>query len=259
MDRETKVGLTVIILLGILIFGYLWLTNFKIRQHRHYYFVKFNEVGWVKKGDPVTIMGVPKGKVEDVKLYPDSVMVKISINDMRLTEGSIAYIESQGIIGQMRISLKLGKGKPLKEKSVIQGIKRGDLADIISFLGDVSDSIMCIIHNLNIATVKMDTTLSAMRVDVNRFLVRTDARLDTLVTLLSNEKVNLDSTHVLLNKLLADYDTIAIILKLGQGSLIKFIQEDTLYRRIDSTTRILNDLLEDIKKHPDKYLKISVF
>ena len=259
MDRETKVGFTVIALLSILIFGYLWLTNFKIRQRRHYYFIKFKEVGWVKKGDPVTILGVPNGKVEDVKLYPDSVMVKISVNDMKLTKGTIAYIESQGIIGQMRISLKLGKGGPLKEKSVIQGIKRKDLADIIAFLGDASDSIMNIIHNLNVATKKMDTALSAMSLDVKRFLLRTDAHLDTLVSLLSGEKKNLDSTHIIFNKLLADYDSVATLLKLSKGSLIKFIQEDSLYRHIDSTAKILNDLLEDIKKNPHKYLKISVF
>ncbi len=259
MDRETKVGLTVIALLSILIFGYLWLTNFKIRQRRHYYFIKFKEVGWVKKGDPVTILGVPNGKVEDVKLYPDSVIVKISVNGMKLTEGSIAYIESQGIIGQMRISLKLGKGKPLKEKSVIPGIKRKDLADIIAFLGDASDSIMDIIHNLNVATKKMDTALSAMRIDVSNFLKRTDAHFDTLVALLSAEKVNLDSTHTMFNKLLADYDTVAILLKLSKGSLIKFIQEDSLYRHMDSTAKAINSLIEDIKKNPDKYLKISIF
>ncbi len=259
MDKETKVGFTVIILIFILVFGYLWLTNFKIRQRRHYYFIKFKEVGWVKKGDPVTILGVPNGKVEDVKLYPDSVVVKISINDLRLTHGTMAYIESQGIIGQMRIAIKLGKGTPLKDGSMIQGIKRKDLADLIAFLGDASDSIMDIIHNLNMATRKMDTSLSSMKIDINRFLIRTDSHFDSLVTLLSSEKVNLDTTHILFNRLLSDYDTVAILLKLSKGSLIKFIQEDTLYRHIDSSAQALLNLIDDMKKHPEKYLKISVF
>ncbi len=259
MDRETKVGLTLITLFAIFIFGYLWLTNFKIRAKRHYYFIKFKEVGWIKKGDPVTVLGVPNGKVEDVKLYPDSVIVKISINDLRLTKGTIAYIESQGIIGQMRISLKLGKGKPLEDKSTILGIKRKDLADIIAFLGDASDSIMHIIHNLNIGIKKMDTTLTSTKYDIQTFLMRTSSHLDTLKALLSSEKTNLDTTHKMLNKLLADYDTVAIILKLSNGSLIKFIQEDSLYRHMDSTINVLNGLLKDLKEHPEKYLKISVF
>ena len=259
MDKETKVGLTVITLFLILVLGYLWLTNFKIRKRRHFYFIKFKEVGWVKKGDPVTILGVPNGKVEDVKLYPDSVIVKISVNDIRLTEGTVAYIESQGIIGQMRISIKLGKGKELKDKSTIIGIKRKDLADIIAFLGEASDSIMEIIHNLNIATRKMDTALSSMRIDVRRFLVKTDSHLDSLLTLLSGEKNNMDTTHALFNKLIADYDTIAILLKLSKGSLIKFIQEDSLYRHMDSTTKELLKLIQDIQAHPEKYIKISIF
>ncbi len=259
MDKETKVGLTVITLIFILIFGYLWLTNFKIRQRRHYYFIKFKEVGWIKKGDPVTILGVPNGKVEDVKLYPDSVIVKISINDIRLTEGTIAYIESQGIIGQMRISIKLGKGKVLKDKSTIVGIKRKDLADIIAFLGEASDSIMEIIHNLNTATRKMDTALSSMKMDIRKFLNKTNNHLDSLIVLLSGEKTNLDTTHLLFNKLLSDYDTVAILLKLSKGSLIKFIQEDSLYRHMDSTTKELLKLIQDIQEHPEKYIKISVF
>ncbi len=259
MDKETKVGFTIISLILLLIFGYLWLTNFKIRQRRHYYFIKFKEVGWIKKGDPVTILGVPNGKVEDVKLYPDSVMVKVSVNDIRLTEGTKAFIESQGIIGQMRISIKLGKGKVLKDKSTIPGIKRKDLADIIAFLGDASDSMMKIIHNLNVATKKMDTALSSMKQDLQRFLNKTGEDLDSLVALFSYEKINLDTTHLVFNKLLSDYDSVAILLKLSKGSLIKFIQEDSLYRHIDSTTKELIKLIRDIQEHPEKYIKISVF
>lgn len=259
MDRDTKVGLTVIGLLSILLFGYLWLTNFKLRQRRHYYFINFKEVGWIKKGDPVTILGVPNGKVEDVKLYPDSVKVKISINDIKLREGAIAYIESQGLIGQMRISLKPGKGKLLKEKSVIPGIKRKDLADIIVLLGDASDSIMRIIHNVNVVTEKMDTALFAMRDDIHKFLAHTNTQLDSFLHLIESEKENLDSTHRLFNNLLANYDSVAILLKLSKGSLIRFIQEDSLYRHMDSTTKALHDLIKDIKKNPERYLKISIF
>lgn len=259
MSRETKVGFTVTILTLILVVGYLWLTDYKVMKKTHHYHINFKQVGWIKKGDPVTVLGVPQGKVDDIKLYPDSVVVKISIKEIRLTHGTIAYIENQGLIGQMRIALKLGNGTPLAENSTIKGIKKKDLSDIISFLGNASDTIMALMHNAKLASKRIDSFLSFSENEMSFLSKHITKKTDSLQNQMLSAKKSLDTTQIYLRKLLADYDTVGMMLKLSKGSFIKFIQEDSLYRKIDSLTININSLVEDIKKHPVRYLHFSLF
>lgn len=45
----------------------------------------------------------------------------------------------------------------------------------------------------------------------------------------------------------------------GQGTLGQLMVSDSLYRQLDASMANLNSLLEEIKKNPKKYLKLSVF
>src|SRR3990172_691249 len=142
---KIRVGVAVVLGIAILIFSYTWLTEFQIQREKHFYRVRFTEVGWIKEGDVVTVLGVPKGRVQKIELFPDSVLLHISLQDTELREGARARLESQGLIGGMRIGMTLGHGAPLPEGSVIPGVGGGGVAELVTNFGQFmrqSDSLL---------------------------------------------------------------------------------------------------------------------
>lgn len=257
MKRETKVGLTIVFLVSLLVFGYLWVKEYRIRTKKHEYYISFPEVGWVKKGDLVTILGVPKGRVEKVILYPDSVVVKVSLDEIYLTEGSHAFIESQGLIGQMRISIKLGKGDTLKEGSLIRGIKRKDLGELISSVGDLVDSLLTVVDRVNSLSESIENFTNSLNGNLVTFRKELIDFKDFLKEWLANQGENLDTSFVALNKTLTALDSLASTLQ--SSDLIKRISSDSLYNDIDSLVLEMRSLIKDIRENPSRYFKVSVF
>jgi len=45
----------------------------------------------------------------------------------------------------------------------------------------------------------------------------------------------------------------------GEGALGEFVADETLYRDIKKTVRNLDELIEEIKKNPQKYLRLEIF
>ncbi len=264
IDREErkhriKVGVTVAI--GILIFllGYSWLNDFKLHKERHYYRIRFKEVGWIKKGDVVTVLGVPKGRVKDIELYPDSVIVIIWLDGLRLREGATAWLESLGIIGQMRLGITLGSGSPLPDWSTIHGVTKEDLGDVISRLAlflSRSDSLL-------VEGVKLVSEAKVMLGGAGGKFEETVDNINKLVVelreLLNEKSAEVDSSKVKLELLTEKLDSIQTLLLQGEGTLGKLLKDDDLYHRADSTLRALEELLKDMRKNPKKYINVKIF
>ncbi len=270
---KIKVGLTILVGLVILILGYYWLRNFQFRKEYHFYRVKFSKIGWVNKGDLVTVMGVPKGRIEDIQLYGDSVIIVARLEGIRLRRGATATLVSLGIIGQMRLSFTLGDGPPLPDYSTIIGHTQKDMGEVVSEMGELlasSDSVIA--YGIKL----MSQTSSVLKVASEK-IVETSNRTDSLIDALTGLMVDLrgvvkdlspqvkksiasaDSTSKNLNKLITDLDSLTIVMLKSEGTLGKLIQNDSLYYSMDSTLRSLKALLEDIKAHPKKYVQIKIF
>ncbi|MCD6092299.1 MAG: MCE family protein [Bacteroidales bacterium] len=76
---------------------------------------------------------------------------------------------------------------------------------------------------------------------------------DTLV------KSNISGTLRSVNKSMADFSQIMNKINKGEGSIGQLLNNDTLYLELEKSSRDLNLLLEDIRLHPKKYVKLSLF
>ena len=45
----------------------------------------------------------------------------------------------------------------------------------------------------------------------------------------------------------------------GQGTLGKLVRDEKLYNDLNTSIASLKTLIEDVKAHPKKYLKVSIF
>jgi phospholipid/cholesterol/gamma-HCH transport system substrate-binding protein len=254
-----KVGITVIVALLILGLGYSWLTEFRVRKHRTYYKIWFREVGWINKGDVVTVLGVPKGRVKDIELYPDSVVVGIWIEDYKLREGAKAWLESLGIIGQMRLALTLGKGDTLPPGSIIRGETRVGLGEVISNLGEFlerSDSLLLVGVSLLSNT---SNVLGEASMELKNLFVKISELVEEMRNLLQYGKTQIDTTSSVLNTLIAKIDSLQTLLLKGEGTAGKLIKDETLYNESIETIRELRSLIKDVRENPEKYFKIEIF
>ena len=121
------------------------------------------------------------------------------------------------------------------------GIWNEDLSDevltsnINDFIKDNSPNLTTTINNLNATSLKMkDVSNSISEVDLNLILT------------------NLDSTISNLNK-------ITHKLNQGEGTVGKLLYDDGLFKNLDNATKNLEELIEDIKLNPKRYVHFSIF
>ncbi|MCD6179655.1 MAG: MCE family protein [Bacteroidales bacterium] len=72
-------------------------------------------------------------------------------------------------------------------------------------------------------------------------------------------KANIAETLSSVNKSMSDFSQIMEKINKGEGSMGMLINNDSLYIELEKSSRDLNLLLEDIRLHPKKYVKLSLF
>ncbi len=250
-QTKIRIGIVVALVFTLLFVSYSWLTKNRISKEKHFYRIKFKELGWVNKGDPVLVKGVKKGFVKDIHFYPDSIIVDIVLEDIRLRQGARARLVSTGIVGQMRINVAMGEGDTLPDWSTIEGTKERSLGEIIADFGRIMDSVVLITHETRVLLNQAVVSIETVSISVN-------ATLETLRMLSASEKQQLDSTQrtiiVSLERLQALTDT----LMSRQGTVGKLILTDSLYRRADSSLIKLNELLENVRRNPKRYINLDI-
>ena len=108
-------------------------------------------------------------------------------------------------------------------------------ANINDFIKDNSPNLTTTIDNLNETSLTIkDISNSISEVDLNLILT------------------NLDSTISSLNK-------ITNKLNQGEGTAGKLLYDDGLFKNLDDATKNLEELIEDIKLHPKRYVHFSIF
>ena len=108
-------------------------------------------------------------------------------------------------------------------------------ANINDFIKDNSPNLTTTIDNLNETSLTIkDISNSISEVDLNLILT------------------NLDSTISNLNK-------ITNKLNQGEGTAGKLLYDDGLFKNLDDATKNLEELIEDIKLNPKRYVHFSIF
>ena len=82
MSRRTdiQVGITVLVALGILLWGVTWLKEFSLARKQRVWIVHFPQTGGLAAADEVQVNGIRLGDVRDVALVPDGVIVNLQLS-----------------------------------------------------------------------------------------------------------------------------------------------------------------------------------
>ncbi len=299
LSKEVKTGILAIGAILLLIFGYNYLKGTNLLEKHREFFVKYQNVEGLAIAAPVTINGLTVGKVQDISFanQKGGLIVKFSVEkDFDFSKNSIVRIYSTGLIGGKSLGIfpQYDSSNIAKSGDTLAGdIEDGMLSAVTKALGPLEkkvsntlatvDTLLLNVNdivdtetrkNLKEAILNLNTTLnsfSGVSENLNNILSNNTSKLNSTFTNLDKTTGNLsrltDSLAQLeTGKLVTDLQNVvdkmnAIVSGVdnGEGSIGKLLKDDKLYENLEGASRQLEQLLQDIKLNPKRYVHISVF
>ena len=113
ISREIKIGLTVLISIGLFLYGFNFLKGKNIFTQRTKFYAIYDNVGGLTESNPVMIRGLAVGQVNKIFFDPNNskkLIVEMSLheNDLLIPSNTNAKIFSSGLLAGMAIELEFG-------------------------------------------------------------------------------------------------------------------------------------------------------
>lgn len=296
--NEVVVGAVILIAIAIGIYGYVFLRNIPVRQYGFDIYITFNDVTGLEKNDAITVAGFKVGRILDMKLDHDKVIVRAWLNGQTpFSRDSRCAIRSIGMIGEKYIDFIPGTSSEyLKEGDTVVGEYISDLADAGGGVNEIMAETKALLQRINAA---VDTALDrpaqraisgtlmnmesiSNKINQNlerdrRHLSNTVARMDTISrelklfwqshntsvdSIVTNVAASTSSLPAMMAKLdsaVTSAQKMLAMVENRQGTVGKAMYDEELYNKLNKTLDEANLMLDDVKKNPSKYLQFSVF
>jgi len=289
---EISVGITVVLAIVITLLVILWGKGIILGQKTREYTFKFSQVGGLSQGDIVRLSGVEVGRVTDVNLQGDSVLVRVRIDSkIKMKRDAKAVLSSAELMGSKMVEVHTGKSPQLANSDVIlegqyiPGLteiagmfqnRQDDFDKMLTNIMEIVSSIRVTLGDtgstgLNLRSVIRDVASTTSHVDSlvdgnMKIIQETISNLQqssaTLQAFISSEQSRakniLHSGENLVAQLQTVSDTAQKLLDHLNGphsSIGRLVKSDTLYLQFQETLTNLNLLISDFKEHPEKYFE----
>jgi len=167
--NEIKVGLTVLI--GILFFIWIlgWAKNFSLQSNEQIIKVNFENVSGLEIGDQVTVNGLKKGYVKEMKVEPNKVIIDLSIDkDIKLKEDATFAISMLDLMGGKKVEVFPGVSeKSFDETKIAEGRFYADIPSVMSLFGSVQDDLVTVLQDVKISLHSMNKYLTDEQLNTN--------------------------------------------------------------------------------------------
>jgi phospholipid/cholesterol/gamma-HCH transport system substrate-binding protein len=289
---EAAIGIVLFIASLILVVGLVWLSEQTVGWRNYELIVAFETAQGLKRGDAVNLVGIKIGRVERIVFQNDRAEAHIFLNDdHKLPRDSKFFLESGGLISGKIINVVPGETPDdyLVEGDVIEGEVVGgleSLGPVVSTLeGRLRTSVDTLLSTDNLtriqATVRhlqatsyvleqilaqnqknIDLTMANLQAGSEHLRIlfnHNSSHIDSALTNLASTSARLDAASRELATTTTRLNGVSKAIEDRQGTLGALIYERGLYDSLTTVTQNLNMLIEDIKKHPQKYVRVSVF
>lgn len=218
--------------------------------------------------------------------------------ELSLPKNTVAAIISTGLLGGKGIELRLGDSKeyaqttdtlmseldrglmgqldPIKAKSESLITSIDSVMKIMQsiFNNDTKNNITETIKNFKNTSATLDNLLASEKVKLGKITQNVESitanlkdnnkQLTNILTNFSSisdslAKSNLLATIDNANKAVKQTGEIVTKINSGKGSIGMLIHNDTLYKNLESSSKNLDLLVEDLRLHPKRYVHLSVF
>ena len=289
--NEIQVGLVTIIAIVVLVGGMLWLKNIDLRKGTSMYQADFAKVEGLRAGDKVQVRGIRMGEVTAMAIMPQAVRVQFQLDDSaRLCDDAMVILGEKGIVGEVVIEIDPGIGPPVQEGHIFAGRSAGTIAamtdaagaalaemrvltgKVTALLEEVrrDGKIVETLAQANTTLNKVDSMVEQNHEDVTVILddlratttalrkLMDSGRVDQTLAGASSAAASADTLMAGLGRTTARFNALLDKLENGTGSAGMLLNDPALYTRTDSTLTSVQRLLDDLRRNPKKYFKVSI-
>lgn len=297
--REIKVGLLTIAAIVLFIFGYYYLKGQDLLEPDRVYYAVYENVEGLPKSAPVTINGLKVGNIDDIRFLDSQgrLLVKFHVSkDFDFAKDSKAQVYSTGLIGGKALAIIPSfSDAPMAESgdTLASGQKQGLPQEVMNEFLPLKDKIEnavvsadTLLSHLNqVITPELGTnvnntlknvqaavgTANSLLRDIDGVLVNNRDAIDSTIQNLNRTSKNFAAISDTLSKVriahtvrelentIASVNSILENVENGEGTLGKLMTDDKLYNNLENTAKQAEELLQDIKLHPKRYVHFSVF
>jgi phospholipid/cholesterol/gamma-HCH transport system substrate-binding protein len=294
--REVWVGLFVVAGLAGILIVLATMTNAALFRGRYIVTAVVPNASGIRKGDPVQMQGVNIGRVIGFKIAPEGVAVRLEIEgEYAIPSDSVVELQASGLLGGMVANVIPGRSPTsVAGGETLAGRTGVGLFDKVDSLAGEAENVAGRLKNLLSPDMVSDVHGSA--VEARRLLGQLSGtvreqrgELEALTKSLHRsaeglERVTtgpeLESTLQQVQQLSERADAVlggldrssrsleAILSRIdrGEGSLGKLTRDEALYdnvskaaANVEKAADELRLLVEDVRRKPKKYLKLSLF
>ncbi|WP_189603616.1 MlaD family protein [Salinimicrobium marinum] len=297
--KEVKTALLAIIAVVLLIFGYSFLKGKNLLDSSRTFYAIYEDVEGLSPSSPVTINGLRVGSVTKIGFLNTSgdLLVTFNVeNDFPFSKNSTAQVYGGGFIGGKSLAIvpeyeegNLAKSgdtlpgeieegllelvndrlSPLQQK-VEQAIVSAD--SLISSFNEVMnkdtrhnirqtfEDISLTASSLKGSAQSVDGLLSENSAKLNRTFTNLDEMTGNLNTF-SDTLTQVDIGRIVgdLEKVISDLESVSEKINNGDGTAAKLINDPSVYDNLEGATRQLDQLIQDVKLNPKRYVHFSIF
>lgn len=288
--REIKVGVVATICLFLMFFGFNFLKGVNIFTSTNSYLGYFVDIKGLETQSPVYIYGYKVGQVDEIvyDFNKDTAFcVSISINDdIQLPEGTVLSLVSDGLLGGSALELQLGDGdKKMPSGGVLLTTCVPGLMDVLQqdLLAHIDQAVVNVdslvrltakqlegdelketLANLNAISSDLTVVSKELKIVMANKLPIMVENADSVIANLNVitadvKQSNLQQVISQLDTAVENINTIIMDMHSQKGTVGKLLYDSTLYNQLNATVVSADSLLTDIKKHPKRYINISVF
>jgi phospholipid/cholesterol/gamma-HCH transport system substrate-binding protein len=298
ISKELRVGFMSVIAIALLIFGYNFLKGKNLLENSRIFYAVYEQVEGLNPSSAVTINGFQVGAVTDIEILPDArLLVTLNINnDFPFSKSSVAEIYGGGFIGGKSIAIVPNlNDKTLAQSgdTLNSEIEEGLLELVNKQLTPLQAQIESAVSDIDTLVTSFNFVLDENSKDqLKQSITNFSTSMENLAsisqktnTLLDDNSDNikksfenftevtskLNSLTDSLNKVefgklvreleftLNNFKSISEKINNGEGNLGKMLNDDTLYTNLENSTKQLEELLQDMKLNPKRYVHFSVF
>ena len=288
---EVLVGLIVTAAIVVTVLGSLWLARGGLSKGYPLY-AKFPWGAGLKQGQPVLLVGVNVGYVDQVDLHQDGTLVttlRIQ-NDYNVPVTSKAAVIPNGIFGDQAVALTPSRPDPRSFKhgdTIPIGPSTPGIAELTSKADSITRSVNAMtsalehemvagggirdLRNTIAATNRMVNEFAVVASEQSRQLTATmtslrratsaidPAKVDSTITNFRSASANLATMSTDLKQTTSKLDAIIAKVDSGNGSAAKLLNDPGVYNDVRKLLQRMDSLVADIKKNPKRYINVKVF
>lgn len=297
ISREIKTAILVLsgILLMVFLFNYLKGINILDSNAKYYTTFDYNALD---PSAAVTIKGNKIGKISGIEYDTSTGKTKVTISideDIKFSTNSKIKLYETGLMGGNALAIvpepgdQMAKSGDYLESLVEKGLVRSlteNFSGISSNLGNTMQSADTLLINLNKIVVDnseegLKQTIAELNItiasfnrlsnSINALVSKNDEELSSAIknfntistdlAVLTNDlkDVKLSESISKLEGTLESVNTLMTDIQNGKGTLGKLMTDEQLYANLEGASLQLEQLLQDFKLNPKRYVHFSVF